>query len=67
VNDRIQQLEINVERWRWLPQDLGKRHILVNIAAGTLRLVEDGEGVMTMRVVTGRPYRQTPVFSGEIS
>lgn len=64
---RVQQLKVNLERWRWMPGDLGPRHILVNIAAGTLRLVENGEDALTMRVVTGTPYRQTPVFSDEIS
>lgn len=67
AEERVQQLVVNLERWRWLPQDLGRRHVLVNIAGFRLQVVEDGEEVMQMRVVTGRPYRQTPVFSGEIS
>ena len=67
VEARIQQLRLNLERWRWLPQDLGTRHILVNIAGFELQVVEQGEEVMQMRVVTGQPYRQTPVFSGQIS
>lgn len=66
-HERIEQLVVNLERWRWMPQDLGAQHILVNIAGANLRLVENGKRVLTMRVVTGTPYRQTPVFSGEIS
>jgi murein L,D-transpeptidase YcbB/YkuD len=58
---------VNLERLRWLPDNLGRRHVLVNIAAAELQLVENGEETLSMRVVTGRPYRQTPVFSGEIS
>lgn len=67
VQRRVEQLLVNLERWRWLPEDLGSRHILVNIAAAELQVVENGEETLSMRVVTGRPYRQTPVFSGEIS
>jgi len=63
VEHRVDQLEVNLERWRWLPKDLGRRHILVNIAAFNLDVVEQEAVVMSMRVVVGRPYRRTPVFS----
>lgn len=65
--ERIQQLIVNLERWRWMPQDLGRRHIIVNIAGFHLRVVENGEEVLSMPVIAGRPYRETPVFSGEMS
>ena len=64
---RAEQVAVNLERWRWLPQSLGRRHVLVNIAAFRLRVVEEGEDVLRMRAIIGRPYRQTPVFSGAIS
>ena len=60
---RVQQLELNLERWRWLPEDLGRRHIIVNIAAFELDVMEDEHVVLTMRVVVGRPYDRTPVLS----
>lgn len=60
---RVEQLEVNLERWRWLPQDLGRRHIIVNIPAFELEVVEKDAVVMSMRVVVGRPYQHTPVFS----
>ena len=60
---RVKQLELNLERWRWLPQDLGRRHIIVNIAAFELKVEEDEEVALAMRVVVGRPYHSTPVFS----
>jgi len=63
---RVDQLRINMERWRWLPQDLGRRHILVNIAAQVLDVVEDGEVALRMRVVVGREYKRTPVFSDTV-
>ncbi len=64
---RLEQLEVNLERWRWLPQDLGRRHIIVNIAAFELEVVEDDAVVLAMRVVVGRPYKHTPVFSETMS
>ena len=67
VEHRIRQLVLNMERWRWLPQDLGDRHVLVNIANFELDVVEGGREVMTMRVAVGRPFRKTPVFSDRIS
>lgn len=67
ASGRVQQLVVNAERWRWMPQELGRRHVLVNIAGFRLRVFENGDEVLSMRVITGRPYRQTPVFSGDIS
>lgn len=66
VEDRVRQIEVNMERWRWLPQDLGQRYILANIANFGLDVVEDGRPVMTMRIVVGRDYRRTPVFSDKM-
>jgi L,D-transpeptidase YcbB len=63
LRERIRQIELNLERWRWLPQDLGTRHIRVNVPQFALSVVEEGETVMAMRVVVGRHYRRTPVFS----
>lgn len=65
--DRIEQIRINLERWRWLSQDLGRRYILVNIPAFELEVVEDGRSILDMRVVVGREYRRTPVFSSRMT
>jgi len=62
-SERLRQMELNLERWRWLPHDLGKRHILVNIAAFRLNVVEAERSVLDMRVVVGTDYRKSPVFS----
>jgi L,D-transpeptidase YcbB len=63
VEDRIRQIELNLERWRWIPRDLGFRYILVNIADYSLEVVENQAAVLKMRVVVGKAYRRTPVFS----
>ena len=67
VHERVRQIELNMERWRWLPHDLGQRYILVNIAGFELDLVEKSETMLKMRVVVGKQYRQTPVFSGRMT
>lgn len=66
VEERIRQIEINLERWRWLTRDLGRRYLAVNIADFRLDVVEEGETVLTMPVVVGTDYRRTPVFSAPL-
>ena len=56
AEDHVRQIEVNLERWRWLPRDLGRRHVLVNIAAFRLEAVEDGRTELDMRVIVGKPY-----------
>lgn len=65
--DRVATLKANLERWRWLAEDLGRRHIRVNIPEFALQGWEDGRPVVGHDVIVGRTYRKTPVFSGEMS
>jgi murein L,D-transpeptidase YcbB/YkuD len=67
VETVIRQIELNLERLRWLPDDLGKRHLLVNIPDYRLQLVEDGQTVLQMRVVVGKKENPTPVFSDQMT
>ncbi len=67
VEGRIRQIILNLERWRWLPQELGYRHIIVNIANFELDVFEQNQLTMTMRVIVGRSYRRTPVFSDKMT
>ena len=67
TNQRVRQIVVNMERWRWLPQKLGDRYILVNIAGFDLNVVEQETLVLDMRVVVGKTYRKTPVFSDKIT
>jgi len=62
VEQRIEQLTLNMERWRWLPESLGDRHILVNVPAYQLDVYEKGQVVLPMRVVTGKKENPTPIF-----
>ncbi len=65
--DYFRRIAVNMERWRWLSRDLGEKYILVNIAAFTLNVVENGETVLSMPVVVGKDYRRTPVFSARMT
>ncbi|MFP4199536.1 MAG: murein L,D-transpeptidase [Halanaerobium sp.] len=65
-DQRIKQLIINMERWRWLPEDLGSRYIYVNIADYNLKLFEDNQLKMEMKTIVGQEQRSTPVFSDSI-
>ncbi|HEX5760068.1 MAG TPA: hypothetical protein VF121_12835, partial [Thermoanaerobaculia bacterium] len=63
---RLRQAQINLERWRWLPRDLGRRHVIVDVAAFEVRAVEEGRTELATRAIVGRSYTKTPSFSGAI-
>ncbi len=63
---RIRQIIVNMERWRWLPNDLGARHVLVNQAGFELFLTDKGKTVDRRRVIVGKPFHATPMFSDRI-
>jgi murein L,D-transpeptidase YcbB/YkuD len=65
--ERINQIILNMERWRWMPRDLGSTHVLVNMAGFELDLIVDRRPTLSMRVVVGTPYQSTPVFSEEMT
>ena len=53
----------NMERWRWLPRDLGKAYVMVNIPEYMLKVVNNGSVVWRTRVVVGKPSMPTPMLS----
>lgn len=67
---RQQQVEMTMEKLRWLPSDLGTRHIFVNIAVQELTVIDpDLEGsspVRLMKAITGKPTTQTPTFADRV-
>jgi murein L,D-transpeptidase YcbB/YkuD len=67
VQNRINMIIINLERWRWLPQALGSPNIQVNIANFELDLYDGETSLIDMRVIVGRTYRRTPVFSDNMT
>lgn len=66
VEKRIEQLVLNLERLRWLPSELGERHVLVNVAGYWLEARHGGRVVLRSPIVVGKQDWQTPMFSDEI-
>ena len=65
VSER-RQIEVNLERLRWMPRALGDRHLMVNIPEYRLRLMVEGREVRSHRVIVGKPQTATPQFSAEV-
>lgn len=59
-------LKSNMERWRWLPSNLGNLYIWNNLPEFETRLVKDGAIVHRESIIIGQPDTQTPVFSDEM-
>lgn len=57
-------LIVNMERWRWLPSDLGADYVMVNIPEFRVRVVRDGRLRDEARVIVGKTESPTPIFSG---
>jgi len=64
---RIRQIEVNMERWRWMPENLGDSYALVNIAGFRLGLFENERSVMTMKTIVGKNFWETPFFPAKIT
>jgi L,D-transpeptidase YcbB len=64
--ESVDTVIINMERWRWLPRDLGKVYVMVNIPDYTLRVMKDGHLHWSTRIVVGKPNLQTPLLSAQM-
>ena len=62
----LDQLRVNLERWRWLPDDLGTKHVRVNIADFSVQAWQSGAIERVHGAIVGKTFRKTPVFSDEI-
>src|ERR1700722_5193128 len=56
----------NMERWRWMPHDLGNTYVFINLADFTLRVMHDGKPYWTTRIVDGKPEMPTPIMQAEM-
>jgi murein L,D-transpeptidase YcbB/YkuD len=66
VESRIEELKLNLDRWRWMPDSLGQRYVLVNIAGFELEVVDRNRVIESMNVVVGQRNWETPVFADTI-
>jgi len=64
---KARKIIVNMERWRWLPRKMGKRHVLVNQASYEMFIRNNEKIEDRRRVVVGKPQHKTPMFSHAIS
>ncbi len=64
--DRRSDIIANMERWRWLPRDLGSTYVMVNIPEYVVRVVQNGGTIHQTRVVVGKPENQTPLLTHDM-
>lgn len=64
--ERFQQLEASMKKWASFPQDEGSRYILVNTAGYEMNIIQRGNKVMDMRIVAGKPSRETPELFSKV-
>ena len=60
---KINRIRLNLDRWRWLPRDLGDRYIIANVPAYTAALVENGDTISRHYAVAGKVTTPTPQLS----
>lgn len=60
---RVDQIRINLERARWILREIGPEMVVVNIAGRYLHLVFDHKVAWTTRVIVGKSYTKTPIFT----
>lgn len=58
-----QDVVAQMERWRWLPPDLGESHIMVNVPEFQVRVMRRGAVAHQARIIVGKPETPTPIFS----
>ncbi|MCF4102398.1 L,D-transpeptidase family protein [Gillisia sp. M10.2A] len=63
---RFQQIQANLERWRWYPRYLGDHYLLLNIANFQLQVIQNGKVISTNKTIVGKPSRKTPIYKDEI-
>jgi L,D-transpeptidase YcbB len=56
----------NMERWRWVPHDLGNTYVIVNLPDYTLRVIRQGKQVWMTKIVAGKPATPTPIMSAQM-
>ena len=68
ISQRIRQLQLSLERWRWMPHKFPVPPIVVNIPEFELRALNAAyETELEMKVIVGKAYRrQTPVFAADM-
>ena len=62
----IKRFQANMERWRWMPEDLGASYVWLNIPEFMIHIVKDGRTVQSEKIVVGSPGNPTPVLTADL-
>lgn len=66
AEQRLEQIKLNMERWRWMPREPPARRIEVNVAAAELKLFDEDRLALSMKTIVGSPRHPTPMLRGEV-
>lgn len=66
-DDERRKIEASLERWRWMPRQMGERYLLVNIPEYRLHVLANGSEIASHRVIVGKPSTPTPQFSAQVT
>lgn len=67
IEEEITAIAMSLERWRWMPRNLGERHIFINIPDFTVQVYEGDQSLLSMKTIVGAQEHPTPVFSRDMS
>ena len=62
----VQRLIVNMERWRWMPLELGSYYVWNNVPAFTARVMKGGKSIYVEKVIVGQVKYATPIFSADM-
>lgn len=67
IEERISQIKLNMERWRWLPHHMPQLYVMVNTAGFVLDLTDNNKSVLSMKIIAGTTTHHTPIFSADMT
>lgn len=67
IAQRVTQVEVTMEKLRWLPQDIESRHVFINLATSEFQAFENNRTTFNFKTVVGQPFRRTPSMRDTIT
>ena len=65
-SQQVERILVNMQRWRWMREDMGKFYVLDNVPEFLTRVIDNGKVIFTEKIVTGKPDTPTPTFSQDM-
>lgn len=64
---RVEKIKVNLERWKWFPEEFGENYIFINIPEYKLYFIFENDTLETKKIVVGKPSRKTPILTSKIT